>query len=107
MGTCSSEWCTRHGAAAVMDGRATCTNAAATAACYRGVATTSGATSSSARAAGASSSRVAVPTRTARYRDGVGFNPFRQQVKRRSDIVLVGVAFAVIVLLVLWAAFGS
>jgi hypothetical protein len=37
----------------------------------------------------------------------VGFNPFRQQVKRRSDIVLVGVAFAVIVLLVLWAAFGS
>jgi hypothetical protein len=37
----------------------------------------------------------------------VGFNPFRQQVKRRSDIVLVGVALAVIVLLVLWAAFGS
>jgi hypothetical protein len=35
---------------------------------------------------------------------GVGFNPFRQQVKRRSDIVLVAVAVVVIGLLVLWAA---
>jgi hypothetical protein len=34
----------------------------------------------------------------------VGFNPFRQQVKRRSDIVLVAVAVIVIGLLVLWAA---
>jgi hypothetical protein len=38
------------------------------------------------------------------YRLGVGFNPFRQQVKRRSDIVLVAVAVVVIALLVLWAA---
>jgi hypothetical protein len=34
----------------------------------------------------------------------VGFNPFRQQVKRRSDIALVAVALVVIALLVLWAA---
>ena len=38
------------------------------------------------------------------YRAGVGFNPFRQQVKRRSDIVLVVVAVLVVGLLVLWAA---
>ncbi len=38
------------------------------------------------------------------YRLGVGFNPFRQQVKRRSDIVLVVVAVLVVALLVLWAA---
>ena len=38
------------------------------------------------------------------YRSGVGFNPFRQQVKRRSDIVLVVVAVLVVALLVLWAA---
>ena len=38
------------------------------------------------------------------YRSGVGFNPFRQQVKRRSDIVLVAVAVLVVALLVLWAA---
>jgi hypothetical protein len=35
----------------------------------------------------------------------MGFNPFRQQVKRRSDIVLVVVALLVVALLVLWAAF--
>jgi phosphotransferase system glucose/maltose/N-acetylglucosamine-specific IIC component len=34
----------------------------------------------------------------------VGFNPFRQQVKRRSDIVLVVVAVLVVAGLVLWAA---
>jgi hypothetical protein len=43
---------------------------------------------------------------TDRYRSGVGFNPFRAQAKRRSDIVLVVVAFAVIALLVAWAALG-
>jgi hypothetical protein len=32
----------------------------------------------------------------------VGFNPFRQQTKRRSDIVLVVAAFAVIALLLVW-----
>jgi hypothetical protein len=32
-------------------------------------------------------------------------NPFRQHVKRRSDIVLVVVALLVVALLVLWAAF--
>jgi hypothetical protein len=36
----------------------------------------------------------------------VGFNPFRAQAKRGSDIVLVVVAFVVIALLVAWAAFG-
>jgi len=35
----------------------------------------------------------------------VGLNPFRQQVKRRSDIVLVVVALLIVALLVLWAAF--
>jgi preprotein translocase subunit SecE len=35
----------------------------------------------------------------------VGFNPFRQQVKRRSDIVIVVVAILVVALLVAWAAF--
>jgi hypothetical protein len=34
----------------------------------------------------------------------VGFNPFRQQVKRRSDIVLVVSALVVVALLVLGAA---
>jgi hypothetical protein len=34
----------------------------------------------------------------------MGFNPFRQQVKRRSDIALVAVALFVVALLVLWAA---
>jgi hypothetical protein len=37
----------------------------------------------------------------------VGFNPFRAQVKRRSDIVLVVAALFVIAALVAWAAFGS
>jgi hypothetical protein len=35
----------------------------------------------------------------------VGLNPFRQQVKRGSDIALVIVALLVVGLLVLWAAF--
>jgi hypothetical protein len=34
----------------------------------------------------------------------VGFNPFRQQVKRRSDLALVAIALLVVALLVLWAA---
>jgi hypothetical protein len=36
----------------------------------------------------------------------VGFNPFREQVKRRSDIVLVAAAFVVVIALVLWAVLG-
>jgi hypothetical protein len=36
----------------------------------------------------------------------VGFNPFREQVKHRSDIALVLSAFAVVIALVLWAVFG-
>jgi hypothetical protein len=36
----------------------------------------------------------------------VGFNPFREQVKRRSDIVLVAAALVVVIALVLWAVFG-
>jgi hypothetical protein len=34
----------------------------------------------------------------------VGFNPFRQQVRRRSDVALVAIALLVVALLVLWAA---
>jgi hypothetical protein len=34
----------------------------------------------------------------------VGFNPFGKQVQRRSDIVIIAVALAVVALLVLWAA---
>jgi preprotein translocase subunit SecE len=37
----------------------------------------------------------------------VGFNPFREQTKRRSDIVLVVAAFAVVIALVLWAMLGG
>jgi hypothetical protein len=36
----------------------------------------------------------------------VGFNPFRAQVRRRSDIALVAAAFVVVVALVLWALLG-
>ena len=34
-----------------------------------------------------------------RYRTAVGFNPFREQVERRSDIVLVGAALVVVLAL--------
>jgi len=34
----------------------------------------------------------------------VGLNPFRPQVRRRSDIALVAVALLVVALLVVWAA---
>jgi len=33
----------------------------------------------------------------------VGFNPFRQQRRRRSDYVFVAAAFVVIALLLVWA----
>jgi hypothetical protein len=36
----------------------------------------------------------------------VGFNPFRQQVKRSSDVWIVVAAFVVIALVLLWAVFG-
>jgi hypothetical protein len=36
----------------------------------------------------------------------VGFNPFRSRVNRRTDIVVVVVAFVVIAALVMWAFFG-
>jgi hypothetical protein len=36
----------------------------------------------------------------------VGYNPYRKRVKRRSDVVLVGAAFVVILALVAWAMFG-
>jgi hypothetical protein len=36
----------------------------------------------------------------------VGFNPFRSQAKRSSDIVIVVAALVVVVALVLWAMFG-
>ncbi|GIU89436.1 MAG: hypothetical protein KatS3mg010_0535 [Acidimicrobiia bacterium] len=35
----------------------------------------------------------------------MGFNPFRKQVRRRADAVIVAVAVAVVALLVAWAAF--
>jgi hypothetical protein len=36
----------------------------------------------------------------------VGFNPFREQVKHRSDIFLVAAAFVVVIALVIWGLFG-
>jgi len=33
----------------------------------------------------------------------VGYNPFRQRVKRRSDILFVGAALVVVIALVAWA----
>jgi hypothetical protein len=33
----------------------------------------------------------------------VGFNPFRKQVRRSSDIIIVVAALAIVVALVLWA----
>jgi hypothetical protein len=36
----------------------------------------------------------------------VGFNPFRERVERRTDIVLVVAALVVVIALVLWALFG-
>jgi hypothetical protein len=36
----------------------------------------------------------------------VGFNPFRSQVHRRTDVVVVGIALVVVALLVLWGFFG-
>jgi hypothetical protein len=37
----------------------------------------------------------------------VGLNPFREQVKRRSDIFLVAGALVVIALLVAWGLFSG
>jgi hypothetical protein len=36
----------------------------------------------------------------------MGFNPFRERVQRRSDIVFVGAALVVIVALIVWALFA-
>lgn len=36
----------------------------------------------------------------------MGFNPFRSQVHRRTDALVVAVAFVVIAALVLWGLFG-
>jgi hypothetical protein len=44
---------------------------------------------------------------TARYRGPVGLNPFRSHVSRRTDALVVGAAFLVILALVLWALFGG
>ena len=41
-----------------------------------------------------------------RYRSCVGFNPFRSRVNRRTNVVVVIVAFVVIAVLLLWAVFG-
>ncbi len=46
------------------------------------------------------------PSLGRRYRSCVGFNPFREQVKHRSDIVLVAAAFVVVIVLVAWGLFG-
>ena len=37
----------------------------------------------------------------------MGFNPFREQVRRRSDVLLVAAAFVVVAALVAWALFGA
>jgi hypothetical protein len=34
----------------------------------------------------------------------VGFNPFRQQRRRPTDYVMVAAAFAVVAILLIWAA---
>ena len=36
----------------------------------------------------------------------MGYNPYRKRVKRRSDLVIVLVAFAVIIGVIAWAVFG-
>jgi hypothetical protein len=36
----------------------------------------------------------------------MGFNPFRERVERRTDILLVAAALVVVIALVLWALFG-
>jgi hypothetical protein len=36
----------------------------------------------------------------------VGFNPFRAHATRRTDLLIVAVAFVVIAALVVWAVFG-
>jgi hypothetical protein len=38
--------------------------------------------------------------------EGIGFNPHRKYVPRRSDFALVAVAIALALGLVLWAFFG-
>lgn len=42
----------------------------------------------------------------ARYRTGMGLNPFRSRVDRRTDVVVVGAALVVIAALVAWALLG-
>lgn len=42
-----------------------------------------------------------------RYRARVGLNPFRSRVERRTDVVVVAVAFVVIAALVVWGLFGG
>jgi hypothetical protein len=37
----------------------------------------------------------------------VGFNPFRQQDKTATDVVIVAIFLAIIVTVVLWAFLGS
>jgi hypothetical protein len=54
-------------------------------------------------------STVTPTSRTAprrRYGSRVGFNPFREQVKHRSDVFLLAGALVVVVALVLWALLG-
>jgi hypothetical protein len=45
--------------------------------------------------------------RGGRYRSGVGFDPYRKQVRRRGDLWIVAVALAVVALLVLWASLAG
>jgi hypothetical protein len=44
-------------------------------------------------------------TGPAAYRCGVGFNPFGRRAQRRSDILIVLLAFAIVAALLVWAAF--
>ena len=47
------------------------------------------------------------PHRRAQQNLAVGFNPYRQQRRRRSDYVFVAAAFVVVAILLLWALLPS
>ncbi len=47
------------------------------------------------------------PGGRAQQNQPVGFNPYRQQRRRRSDYVFVAAAFAVVAVLLLWALLPS
>ncbi len=50
---------------------------------------------------------VLPPTAAPNRIPAVGFNPYRQQRRRRSDYVFVAAAFVVVAVLLLWALLPS